>query len=117
MPRQSRGPRLWWRKERRVGRRVVARGTWIVIDGAKHHATACFAGENQKAQEFLAAYIAEKYSPERRLKDVESIDIADVLSVYVENCRERQTDKSKFDSQQARLERWRDRKIRAEFTD
>jgi len=87
---------LWWRKERRVGRRVVAQGTWIVIDGGKHHATGCFAGENQKAQRFLAAYIAEKYSPDRRLKDIESIDVADVLSVYYEDCREKQANKPKI---------------------
>lgn len=81
MPRQSRGPRLWWRKERRNGRKTIARGTWLVIDGGQHNPTGCFAGEDRKAQEFLAAYIAEKYSPERRLKDIESIDVADVLSV------------------------------------
>ena len=78
-------------------------GTWIVIDDGQHHATGCFAGEDRKAQEFLAAYIAEKYSPERRLKDIESIDVADVLSVYDEDCRERQANKAKFDERLARL--------------
>jgi integrase len=106
MPRQSRGPRLWWRKERRKGRKVIARGTWLLIDGGQHHPTGCFAGEDRKAQEFLAAYIAEKYSPERRLKDIEAIDVADVLSVYDEDCRERQANKSKFDERLARLVKW-----------
>ena len=98
MPRQSRGPHLWWRKERRSGRKLLAQGTWIVIDGSKRHATGCFAGEDRKAQEFLAAYIAEKYSPDRRLKDIESIDIADVLSVYDEDCRPRQANKKSLTS-------------------
>jgi integrase len=106
MPRQSRGPRLWWRKERRVGRKVIARGTFIVIDDGQHHATGCFVGENRKAQEFLAAYIAEKYSPDRRLRDIESIDVADVLSVYDEDCRESQANKEKFDERMARLAGW-----------
>jgi hypothetical protein len=106
MPRKSRGPRLWWRKERRKGRKVIAQGTWIVIDGSQHHTTGCFVGEDRKAQEFLAAYIAEKYSPERRLKDIESIDVADVLSVYDEDCRERQANKPKFDKRLARLVKW-----------
>jgi hypothetical protein len=106
MPRQSRGPRLWWRKERRKNRKSIAQGTWIVIDGGRHYATGCFAGENRKAQEFLAAYIAEKYSPERRLKDIESIDVADVLSVYDEDCRERQANKPKFDERLVRLVKW-----------
>jgi integrase len=106
MPRQSRGPRLWWREERRKGRKVIAQGTWIVIDRGQHHATGCFAGEDRKAQECLAAYIAEKYSPERRLKDIESIDVADVLSVYDEDCRQRQANKLKFDERLARLVKW-----------
>jgi integrase len=106
MPRQSRGPRLWWRKERRRGRKIIAKGTWLIIDGGKHHATGCFAGENRKAQEFLAAYIAEKYTPDRRLRDIESIDVADVLSVYDEDCRERQANKVKFDERLARLVKW-----------
>jgi hypothetical protein len=106
MPRQSRGPHLWWRKERRNGRKVAAQGTWIIIDDGKHHATGCFAGEDRKAQEFLAAYIADKYSPERRLKDIESIDVADVLSVYDEDCRERQANKPKFDERLGRLVKW-----------
>jgi integrase len=106
MPRQSRGPRLWWRKERRKGRKVIARGTWLVIDSGQHHPTSCYAGEDREAQEFLAAYIAEKYSPERRLKDIESIDVADVLSVYDEDCRERQANKPKFDERLVRLVKW-----------
>jgi hypothetical protein len=72
----------------------------------QHHATGCFAGEDRKAQEFLAAYIAEKYSPDRRLKDIESIDVADVLSVYDEDCRARQANKKKFDERLARLAKW-----------
>jgi hypothetical protein len=116
MPRRSRGPRLWWRKERRKGGRVVARGTWLVIDGGRHNPTGCFAGEDRKAQEFLAAYIAEKYSPERRLKDIESIDVADVLSVYDEDCRERQANKPKFDERLARLAKWWGGKMLSDVT-
>jgi hypothetical protein len=116
MPRQSRGPRLWWRKERRNGRKVIARGTWLVIDGGQHNPTGCFAGEDRKAQEFLAAYIAEKYSPERRLKDIEAIDVADVLSVYDEDCRGRQANKGKFDERLARLARWWGGKMLSDVT-
>jgi integrase len=116
MPRQSRGPRLWWRKERRRGRKVVARGTWLVIDGRKQYPTGCFAGEDRKAQEFLAAYIAEKYSPERRLRDIESIDVADVLSVYDDDCRERQANKIKFDERLARLVKWWGGKMLSDVT-
>jgi len=106
MPRESRGPRLWLRKERRKGSRLLQRAAWLIIDDGKHIATGCFAGENQQAQECLAAHIAAKYSPDRRLKDIEEIDVADVLSVYDEDCRERQANKAKFDERIGRLAAW-----------
>ena len=71
---------------------------------ASPHRLLCW--RRSKSEEFLAAYIAEKYSPERRLKDIEAIDVADVLSVYDEDCRERQANKSKFDERLARLVKW-----------
>ena len=90
MPRRSRGPRLWWRKDRHKNGKVIAKGTWFIIDGKPHHATGCFAGEDRAAQECLAKYIADKYQSERRMRDIESIDVADVLSLYTDDCRDRQ---------------------------
>lgn len=84
------------------GGRIVARGTWLIIDGRQHIPTGCFAGEDRQAQERLAAYIAEKYAPLRRLKDIEEIDVADVPSVYYEDRRETQANKAKFDERIAR---------------
>jgi integrase len=106
MPRQSRGPRLWWRRERRNDGKITAKGTWIIVDGREHIATGCFAGEDRAAQERLAAYIGEKYAPVRRLKDIEDIDIADVLSIYDDDRRETQANKVKFDERIARLNKW-----------
>jgi integrase len=85
---------------------LLQRGAWIVIDQGKHIATGCFNGEDQKAQEFLASYIAYKYSPDRNIRDIATIDVADVLSVYDEDCRERQANKAKFDERLARLAIW-----------
>lgn len=106
MPRRYQGPYLWWRKERRSGDKVISKGTWIIIDNRGHHATGCFAGEDRKAQECLATYITEKYRAERRARDIEEIDIADVLALYDEDCRERQANKRKFDERIARLAKW-----------
>ena len=106
MPRRTQGPHLWWRKERRKDGKIVAKGVWIIVDGGNHHATGCFAGENREAQERLAAYIADKYRANRRVKDIEDIDLADVLALYDEDCRERQANKAKFDERMARLARW-----------
>src|ERR1700726_5361550 len=36
-----------------------------------------------EAEQALAGYIAQKYQPERRRQDIEDIDCADVLSIYL----------------------------------
>src|SRR5262245_22659918 len=106
MPRSKQPPRLWLRPARKTGNGRTARAVWIILDGGKHIATGCFAGEDRKAQECLAAHIRDKYTPARRLKDIESIDIGDVLSIYYEDCRERQANQAKFDERIARLVKW-----------
>lgn len=87
MPRTSKGPRLWKRPERRKGGKVVAQSVWIIKDGGKHIATGCLASKAEKkppvaAEQALAAYIAGKYTPPKKARDVDVIDIADVLSIY-----------------------------------
>jgi integrase len=87
MPRISKGPRLWKRPARRRGRKVVASAVWVIKDGGKHIATGCLAGKAEKrppaaAEQALARYIAQKYKPSRRTRDIDEIDIADVLSIY-----------------------------------
>ncbi|ARQ00092.1 tyrosine-type recombinase/integrase [Pseudorhodoplanes sinuspersici] len=85
MPTVSKGVRLWWRKPRRnKAGKVIKRGTWIIIDDRKHHATGCFAGETERAQQKLAAYIAAKYKPKRKERPLDQIKIADVLSIYLD---------------------------------
>lgn len=106
MPRRTKGPRLWWRKERRKGRRLLQRGAWVVIDRGKHVATGCFAGEDQQAQQFLASYIEDKYSPDRVLRDIEEIDVADVLSIYDDDCGANQANRAKLDERLVRLATW-----------
>lgn len=87
MPRTSKGPRLWKRPARRKGNRVVSQAVWIIKDGGEHHATGCVAGKAEKkppaaAEQALATYIADKYKPPRKTRDVDVIDVADVLSIY-----------------------------------
>ena len=89
MPRQSKGAGLWLRPARRRGA-VVASAVWIILDGKRHIATGCLKGQAREAEKRLAAYIAEKYQPTRHARDIDQIDIADVLSVYLEDCRSRE---------------------------
>jgi hypothetical protein len=116
MPRRSKGPHLWLRKERRKKGKLLARATWIIIDDGKHIATGCDASQAQQAQGRLADYIADKYRPERRLRDIEQIDVADVLSMYDEDCRERQANKPKFDERMMRLTKWWGGKMLSDVT-
>ncbi len=97
MPRHKKGARLWLRPARRRNGRVVARSIWIIRDGDKHIATGCFKSQAREAEKQLAAYIAEKYSPTRHARDIDRIDIADVLSVYLEDYDPRMVDQPKLE--------------------
>ena len=97
MPRAKKSARLWLRPARRRGGRLVANAVWIIIDGDKHIATGCLKGQAREAEQQLAAYIAEKYSPCRHARDIDRIDVADVLSIYLEDCGPRTADQRKLE--------------------
>jgi integrase len=104
MPRRSKGARLWLRPARRnkTGK-VIAGRIWVILDNGKHIATGCAESETKRAEEVLAAYIAQKYHPERRERDLEVIDVADVLSVYVDDCAHRHANQKRFHARVSRL--------------
>src|SRR3954466_2739299 len=109
MPRRKKSVRLWLRRARSDGGR---RATWIILDGDKHVATGCAASEVAAAESRLADYIASKYQPIRKERDIEQIPIADVLSTYDEDRGSQQANRTQLD---ARLERlndfWGDKKL------
>jgi integrase len=81
---------------------------WLIRDGRHFIATGCFGhpadkGPPEAAQRVLADYIANKYDPTRKTRDIDSIDIADVLSVYLENTGSRQANWKRFQGRMARL--------------
>jgi hypothetical protein len=88
MPRGSKGPRLWKRPARRNGGRTIAAPVWVIKDSGRHIATGCLARAAEtkppkEAEQALSEYIARKYQPERRKRDIDDIDCADVLSIYL----------------------------------
>jgi integrase len=103
MPRARKGVRLWLRPARRKGAGLVANAVWIIIDGNRHIATGCLKSQAREAEKRLAAYIAEKYSPSRHARDIDRIDIADVLSIYLEDCGPRMADQPKLERSIGRL--------------
>ena len=76
---------------------ALANAVWIIIDGKRHIATGCLKGQAREAEQRLAAYIAEKYQPTRHARDIDRIDIADVLSIYLEDCGSRMIDQPKLE--------------------
>ena len=105
MPRPKKGVRLWLRRARRDKGGHRRRASWIILDGIRHIPTGCAATEVAAAEEQLAAYIASRYQPSRKERDIELIDVADVLSVYEADCGGRLANRKQFD---ARLERLND---------
>jgi integrase len=116
MPRHSKGARLWLRPARRKGGGVIARAVWIIIDGKKHISTGCFEHQAGEAEKRLAAYIADKYEPSRLAKDIEKIDVADVLSIYFDDCGSRISDQPKLERTIGRLNDYWGGKMLAEVT-
>jgi hypothetical protein len=51
----------------------------------------------------LAEYIASKYQTTRKERDLDNIYVADVLSIYVDDCGPRQRNRRKFDERIGRL--------------
>ena len=103
MPHQSKGARLWLRPARRKGGRLIASAVWIIIDGKKHIATGCLKHQAGQAEKRLASYIAEKYRPSRLVKDIDQIDLADALSIYLDDCGSRIADQLKLERTIGRL--------------
>jgi integrase len=105
MPRPSKGPRLYLRRARpSIGRKAV----WLIRDGHRDFSTGCIGspadkGPPESAQRALADYIADKYRPSRKTRDIEQIDIADVLSIYLDDCGDDQANRKKFEGRIARL--------------
>src|SRR5438552_1107671 len=104
MPRTRKSARLWLRPEKRSRQgRLLRRAAWVILDGGRHIATGCFASKASDAEKQLASYIAEKYRPKRRERDIDEIKVADVLLIYFEDRRGHQASPAKFDERIARL--------------
>lgn len=74
-----------------------------ILDAGRQSATGCAEDETRRAEEQLAAYIAAKYQPVRRERDIEVINIADVLSIYYDDRSSAQADRTALERRLARL--------------
>jgi integrase len=87
MPRQGQGPKLYWRGARRdTEKRLTHKAHWVIRDGSRELSTGFGIGESEQAQKALAAYIVDKYQPQReRGRDPASILVADVIGVWLDD--------------------------------
>lgn len=87
MPAINKGPRLYWKKPRRDTRRRGnwRPGTWVIRDKQRIISTGCAEHEIEQAEQKLATYIASKHIPTRKIRLIEHVQIADVLSVYFDD--------------------------------
>jgi hypothetical protein len=103
MPRRSKGPRLW-RRPARNGKSAV----WVIKDSGRQYATGCIASPSdtqppKAAEQALAEYIAGKHNPNRRLRDIDDIDVADVLAIYHADKIDGHTSPADFEARISRL--------------
>src|ERR1035437_1730019 len=107
MPRQSKGARLELRPERRDrGGKLTHHATWRIRDGDRDIGTGCAQSDLAGAEQKLVDYLAAKHQPERKIQDIESVEIADVLLIYLTDRRSLQQNKLQFDRRIKRLNDW-----------
>ena len=113
MPRTKKGPRLWLRPARfdKDGKLTHA-ATYVILAG-KQIATGCAEGEASEAEQRLAAYIDAKHEP-RRLRRIEQITIAEVLSIYDQDKGHEQANQRTYLSRMQRLNDWWGAKVLAD---
>jgi integrase len=103
MPRPKKSPRLFLRREKSKDGRLVRRSSYYILDSGRHIATGCFGHETEKAELRLAEYLKLKHEPPRKERDIEAIDVADVLNIYLEDTGSRQASQAKLEGRLRRL--------------
>lgn len=98
MPRRSKGARLQLKAARRdKSGKITHQATWIIRDNGRDVGTGCSANEIAAAERKLKEYIDAKYTPKRRVRHIDDIPIADVLSIYIDAQLEKLRDRFSVD--------------------
>lgn len=85
MPRTSKQARLQLKAARQnKSGKITHKATWIIRDNGRDVSTGCSADEIAAAEEKLRDYLTSKHTPERRVRHIDDIAIADLLSIYLE---------------------------------
>lgn len=117
----NRCPRVQARLELRPERKdrhgkLTHQATWRIRDGDRDIGTGCPKSDLAGAEQALVNYLAAKHQPKRKIQDIESVEIADVLLIYLTDRRSSQQYKLQFDRRISRLNAWWGGKTLSEVT-
>lgn len=77
------GPRLWLQPARQRPNGSIAPAVWVIRDdGGFKRSTGCAAGDRGQAERALAAYLAERHTPDRRKGDPSEVATLDILTQF-----------------------------------
>ena len=96
---EAREPDSSLRPPAETKRKDHPQATWIIRDNGRDVSTGCAADEIAAAERKLKDYIASKYTPKRRVRHIDDIPIADVLSIYMDAQLEGLRDRFQVDSE------------------
>lgn len=103
MPRKRLPARLWLRPAD-IDRAPI----WVILDRGKHYSTGCSEDAREQAERKLIEYIGAKHDPAaaQRSRASQSVPIADVLSIYMDEIVPKQAAPAKVAARIERLLDW-----------
>lgn len=86
MPRARKPARLWLRPATRdASGKITDTARFVILDSGKQYRTGCGSGDRAEAERRLIEHIESKHAPERRQRDLDSIGVADVIKIYLDD--------------------------------
>jgi integrase len=88
MPRPTKPPRLWKRRERRdADGNITSRAAWIILDRGRHVRTGVEPDDIRGAEKALADYINKRHTDSiaSAFRTADKIPVADVLNLYLQD--------------------------------
>ena len=117
MPRDTKPPRLWFRKPRRSKQgRSAEKGVFVILCDGSQISTGCGREDRAAAEAKLAQFITERHVVPRRKRDIEDIPIGDVLTLYLQDVVPKLATARKAAGRFERLAEWWGDKYLSEVT-
>lgn len=107
MPREAKGPRLFFRKPRKARKdKSAEEGVWLILDRKRQKSTGCAKEDIAGAEGALRDYLTEKHEIPRRQRRLSDIPVSDVLSIYLDDVVPALATAKKAEARVMRLNDW-----------